>query len=265
MTHRFGRWFWLGTTLALGLASCTPSAPPTATPGPAPTPGSTATPQTTQSPTPSVTGAAEIRASYRCGNGARLEAVFKDNKVVLTLPDKTLTLPQSESGSGARYSDGITTFWIKGQEGFVEVDGETRYPNCVANDAPATSGRPPQVEEFPAEDVRASSCSMTLVRADRPTAGRIVFFSTQIPETAQLTINGQSRLLQRVQVSGQPIQGQFTTQTFASPDNSLRVTADVRPADGAASKAGAVPVVGTLKAVLNQQETVLQVKGESGC
>ena len=63
-----------------------------------------------------------------------MDTVFDNDAhtVTVTLPDGTVTLPQTPSGSGARYSDETTTFWNKGDEAMVEVNGETVYENCVA-------------------------------------------------------------------------------------------------------------------------------------
>jgi putative lipoprotein len=52
-----------------------------------------------------------------------LTATFHDDRVVIELPERSLTLPQVVSASGARYSDGPTTFWNKGREATFEVDG----------------------------------------------------------------------------------------------------------------------------------------------
>jgi membrane-bound inhibitor of C-type lysozyme len=45
---------------------------------------------------------------------------------------ETRTLPRVESGSGAKYSDGTTTFWTKGDEAFVQVNDEMVISDCVA-------------------------------------------------------------------------------------------------------------------------------------
>lgn len=50
---------------------------------------------------------------------------------VVTLPDQEpLTLPATEAASGARYSDGTTTFWNKGDEALVEVDDAMVLSGC---------------------------------------------------------------------------------------------------------------------------------------
>lgn len=93
-----------------------------------------------QAPTPAAAETVDaaagdtIEATFVCPDGTSLDTVFDNaaQTVTVALPDGTVTLPRVESGSGARYSDGTTTFWNKGDEAFVEVDGETVYENCVA-------------------------------------------------------------------------------------------------------------------------------------
>jgi membrane-bound inhibitor of C-type lysozyme len=90
------------------------------------------------SPEPSEdTGAAAdsdvIEATFACPDGTTMDTVFDNaaDTVTVTLPDGTVTLPRAVSASGARYSDGTTTFWNKGDEALVEVNGEIVYQNCV--------------------------------------------------------------------------------------------------------------------------------------
>jgi membrane-bound inhibitor of C-type lysozyme len=74
-----------------------------------------------------------VMATFQCPDGEMVDADFTTpQEVVVTLPDQEpITLPQVESASGARYSDGTTTLWNKGNEVMVEVDGETVLSNCV--------------------------------------------------------------------------------------------------------------------------------------
>jgi membrane-bound inhibitor of C-type lysozyme len=73
--------------------------------------------------------------TYTCDGDQVFTAVFSnegpDGDVNVTINDEVMTLPRVESGSGAQYSDGQTTFWTQGNEGFVEVDGQMTYENCV--------------------------------------------------------------------------------------------------------------------------------------
>jgi membrane-bound inhibitor of C-type lysozyme len=50
----------------------------------------------------------------------------------VTLPDqRTVTLPQAESASGAKYSNGSITLWPKGNTALVEEGGELKWKDCV--------------------------------------------------------------------------------------------------------------------------------------
>lgn len=66
---------------------------------------------------------------YTCSEDTRFTARFEPDMAILKFPDRELRLPQVVSGSGARYSDGKTTFWIKGDEATLETDGKTTL-NC---------------------------------------------------------------------------------------------------------------------------------------
>ena len=66
---------------------------------------------------------------YRCTSGYTFGAHFIAHHAVLSLPDRILDLPQTISADGGRYSDGATTFWIKGDSADLEIDG--RHDTCT--------------------------------------------------------------------------------------------------------------------------------------
>jgi membrane-bound inhibitor of C-type lysozyme len=74
--------------------------------------------------------------SYLCEDGKMftLEVITAEDCVILTLDGKPIKLPRVVSGSGARYSNGKTTVWLKGNEAFIEVDGKIIIKNCRAQD-----------------------------------------------------------------------------------------------------------------------------------
>jgi putative lipoprotein len=51
-------------------------------------------------------------------------------QVELVLPNRTLVLPQVAAASGAKYQEGRTVFWNKGNEARFEIDGKV-YPACT--------------------------------------------------------------------------------------------------------------------------------------
>jgi len=50
--------------------------------------------------------------------------------VELVLPDRTLVLPQVPAASGAKYQEGSTLFWSRGNKARIEADGKA-YPACT--------------------------------------------------------------------------------------------------------------------------------------
>ena len=75
-----------------------------------------------------------IDVTYQCADDITLDVVYNNanSTVMIGLPDGTVELPRAEAASGARYSDGTTTFWSKGDEAFVEINDEIVYQDCVA-------------------------------------------------------------------------------------------------------------------------------------
>lgn len=55
--------------------------------------------------------------------GLKFDVRFVEGAAILYLPGGLLELPQAVSASGARYTDGQTTFWIKGDNACMEING----------------------------------------------------------------------------------------------------------------------------------------------
>jgi putative hemolysin/membrane-bound inhibitor of C-type lysozyme len=77
-----------------------------------------------------------VHAQFRCAAGKTVDAVFSNgsrSSVSLVLSDgRSLSLPQSRSGSGARYANAAQSFvfWNKGNSAFIEEDGQASYRGC---------------------------------------------------------------------------------------------------------------------------------------
>lgn len=71
--------------------------------------------------------------SFRCPDGRTVMARFepKDQFATVRLEGRELRLPHVISGFGARYSDGTTTFWNKGNTALVEIDDRIVVQDCV--------------------------------------------------------------------------------------------------------------------------------------
>jgi membrane-bound inhibitor of C-type lysozyme len=74
-------------------------------------------------------------AKFACHGGKTISATFYSNSVALKLSDgRSLQVPQTMSGSGARYAnaDESFVFWNKGDTAFItEGGGKETYSGCV--------------------------------------------------------------------------------------------------------------------------------------
>lgn len=74
---------------------------------------------------------------YACKDNKTIKAVYYSEKVDLTLSDgRTMTLPQTMSGSGIRYAnaDEAVVFWSKGNTAFITEGGDpdnATYDGCT--------------------------------------------------------------------------------------------------------------------------------------
>ncbi|MFW6235871.1 MAG: MliC family protein [Desulfovibrionales bacterium] len=60
---------------------------------------------------------------YFC-NGSPFSVIFSEEQVRLDLGTRITVLPQIRAASGARYTDGETTFWSKGSEALLDLPGQ---------------------------------------------------------------------------------------------------------------------------------------------
>ena len=76
--------------------------------------------------------AAPQRAVYQCEGGKSFTVGFVDNgnSALLPIEGNSIKLSHVPSGSGARYSNGKTALWTKGDEAFVETNGKIVLKDC---------------------------------------------------------------------------------------------------------------------------------------
>jgi membrane-bound inhibitor of C-type lysozyme len=76
--------------------------------------------------------------SFRCPDGQTVMARFEpqDQFVSVRFAGRELRLPHVISGSGARYSDGKTTFWNRGRSVLMEVDDKVVVQDCMLQGEP---------------------------------------------------------------------------------------------------------------------------------
>ena len=75
--------------------------------------------------------------TFNCAEGKSIAATFYTDKVDLELSDgRSMSLPQTMSGSGIRYADADESFvfWSKGDTAFVTegADAKETFSDCVA-------------------------------------------------------------------------------------------------------------------------------------
>ncbi len=68
---------------------------------------------------------APVVARFECDDGI-VTTTFYGDRVTLELPGRSLTLPHVVAASGARYGDGVSTFWNKGNEAMLDLDGRSQ-------------------------------------------------------------------------------------------------------------------------------------------
>ncbi len=72
--------------------------------------------------------------SFRCPDGQTVMAQFElpeDKFVNVRFAGREFRLPHVISGSGARYSDGKTTFWNRGKSVLMQVDDKIVVQDCM--------------------------------------------------------------------------------------------------------------------------------------
>ncbi len=69
---------------------------------------------------------------YQCDEGKTLWVEFdtRGEMVMLTIGRRWIYLPKVSSASGAKYSDGNSVFWLKGEVATIEIDKGNIYQNC---------------------------------------------------------------------------------------------------------------------------------------
>ncbi|MEB3359444.1 MAG: MliC family protein [Synechococcales bacterium] len=145
--------------------------------------------------------------TYQCKDGATFDARFSEVEAIADLPDQpNLALPSVESASGAKYSDGTTTLWTKGEEAFVEVNGDMVLVDCVAvspdaaasvanassatNPTPASQRPTPAAQPTPPAQPAAQPSSTTAQASRDIRVERVQFASGATSAVVENSITG---------------------------------------------------------------------------
>ena|GEM_PF-864432 len=170
------------------------------------------------------TGAESIAVTFACANDVTIDAVFDNasDNVTVTMNGETLTLPHVESGSGAKYSDGTTTFWTKGDEAFVQVNDETVIDGCVAQ---------PQAEETGSAQTEAGaeSIAVTFACANDVTIDAVF---DNASDNVTVTMNGETLTLPHVESGSGAKYSDGTTTFWTKGDEAFVQVNDETVIDG---------------------------------
>jgi membrane-bound inhibitor of C-type lysozyme len=73
---------------------------------------------------------------YRCADGTKFDVLMwpSGDKAKLELDGIMYELKPARSGSGAKFSDGTTTYWSKGRDATIERGGKVVHRDCRTND-----------------------------------------------------------------------------------------------------------------------------------
>jgi membrane-bound inhibitor of C-type lysozyme len=80
--------------------------------------------------------------SYACDGGLTVNVTLREQNARVTFKDKSYSMKQVRSGSGARYADGTTVWWSKGYEGFLQDETDPNHPVKLAENCKQTSPQP---------------------------------------------------------------------------------------------------------------------------
>jgi membrane-bound inhibitor of C-type lysozyme len=70
--------------------------------------------------------------NWVCSDGTEFQTSFDSagDTLALSFGDEALILKRVRAASGAKYSNGRTTFWSKAEEAFIELDGQIVHREC---------------------------------------------------------------------------------------------------------------------------------------
>ena len=70
--------------------------------------------------------------NYMCENGGEFTAIVHQDKdqTIIRMGENQLILDITPSASGIKYTDGMNTFWSKGDEAMLELAGNEVYKGC---------------------------------------------------------------------------------------------------------------------------------------
>ncbi|MGI9534019.1 MAG: MliC family protein [Thermodesulfobacteriota bacterium] len=74
----------------------------------------------------------DVSYQYKCEDGGEFTAIVHQDKdqTIIKTGENQYILDITPSASGSKYSDGINTFWSKGNEAMLELSDNKVYKEC---------------------------------------------------------------------------------------------------------------------------------------
>jgi Predicted periplasmic protein len=80
--------------------------------------------------------------SYACDGNVTVDVTLRGERARVVCKDKTYSMTQVKSGSGARYAQGSVVWWNKGYGGFLQDESDPNHPVMLAENCKQTSPTP---------------------------------------------------------------------------------------------------------------------------
>lgn len=75
-----------------------------------------------------------VKTEYKCENGfefvTEIHSSQGPDQVIVVIGDDYIPLDITPSASGEKYTDGMNTFWTKGENAMLELSDKTEYKEC---------------------------------------------------------------------------------------------------------------------------------------
>ena len=74
----------------------------------------------------------DVSYQYKCDDGGEFTAIVRQDRdqTIVKMGEKEYILDITPSASGTKYTDGMNTFWSKGNEAMLELSGNEVYKGC---------------------------------------------------------------------------------------------------------------------------------------
>ncbi|PSB61352.1 hypothetical protein C7B61_16065 [filamentous cyanobacterium CCP1] len=140
---------------------------------------------------------------YQCIGERTFEAEYSLELATVTMEGETFRLTQTPSASGARYTDGTMTLYTKGNEAFLEMNGQMTYEDCLGEPiALSEQEGESEIVQSEAQDTVSDEESAVVEPIIQPITfvcdDDMTFQAEFTPEQAELTLEDATLILEQI-------------------------------------------------------------------